>query len=243
MAGRKPIFTPEMQALILKNFRQTGNLKNSAIRAGMSERSFFRWMARCQNARSGPLWRFLQEIERARADRVALFAVRHRQGALGGVIEMPVYDLSNRLVCDQTGRPVTVRKFVMPNLKAIWRELAQHDPETYDPQKKATVPEWPPPRQHARPRDLMPMLYSVVQGLKARGIDPTPSLGPSLQIALGAMAAEAAKSADTATSADAATSVDTVASADMVAPADTPTSAELRPKSDAAEGCDELKSR
>jgi hypothetical protein len=54
MAGRRSIFTPETQALILKYFRQTGNLKNSAIRAGMSERSFFRWMARCQNARSVP---------------------------------------------------------------------------------------------------------------------------------------------------------------------------------------------
>jgi hypothetical protein len=55
MAGRRSIFTPETQELILKYFRQTGNLKNSAIRAGMSERSFFRWKERCQNAQSGPL--------------------------------------------------------------------------------------------------------------------------------------------------------------------------------------------
>jgi hypothetical protein len=225
VAGRKPIFTPEMQALILKNFRQTGNLKNSAIRAGMSERSFFRWMGRCQNARSGPLWHFQQEVERLRADRVALLAVRHHQGAFGCILEVPRYDQFNNLVCDQNGRPVTVRKFLPPNLRAIWRELALHDPETYGPQKKATVPECPPPSQHARPRDLMPMLYSVVQSLKARGLDPTPSLGPSLQIALGAMAAEEAKSAEEASSADTATSVDTVASADVVAPADTPTSA------------------
>jgi hypothetical protein len=164
MAGRKSTFTPETQALILKHFRETGNLKNSAIRAGMSERSFFRWMARCQNAQSGPLWRFWQEIERARADRVALFAVRHRQGALGGVIEMPVYDLSNRLVCDQTGRPVSVRKFVMPNLKAIWRELALHDPETYGPQeKKIKIAEPIDTSQYARPRDLLPMFYSVAK--------------------------------------------------------------------------------
>jgi hypothetical protein len=168
--------------------------------------------------------RFWQELERARADRVALLASRHHQMSIGGVIEMPNYDRFGNLVCDQ-GRPVTTRKLVMPNLRAIWRELALHDPETYGPQKKATVPELPPPSQHARPRDLMPMLYSVVQSLKARGLDPTPSLGPSLQIALGAMAAEEAKSAEEASSADTATSVDTVASADVVAPADTPTSA------------------
>lgn len=99
---------------------------------------------------------------------------RHHQMSIGGVIEMPTYDRFGNLVCDQSGRPVTTRKLVMPNLRAIWRELALHDPETYGPQKKATVPEWPPPSQHARPRDLMPMLYSVVQRPKARGIDATP---------------------------------------------------------------------
>jgi hypothetical protein len=54
MAGRRSIFTSEMRALILNNFRQTGNLKNSAIRAGMSERSFYRWKDFCENAKSGP---------------------------------------------------------------------------------------------------------------------------------------------------------------------------------------------
>ena len=175
MAGRKSTFTPEMQALILKYFRQTGNLKNSAIRAGMSERSFYRWMERCQNAQSGPLWRFWQEFERARADRVALLASRHYQMAIGGVIEMPVFDRFNNLVCDESGRPVTVRKFVMPNPKAMWRELTLHDPETYGPQEKTTVPELPVRSQSARPLDLQEMFISVVRRLKAQGIDFKPA--------------------------------------------------------------------
>ena len=53
MAGRKSTFTAETQALILKHFKQTGNLKNSAIRAGMSERSYHRWKAHWENAKSG----------------------------------------------------------------------------------------------------------------------------------------------------------------------------------------------
>jgi hypothetical protein len=175
MAGRKSIFTPEMQALILKNFRQTGNLKNSAIRAGMSERSFFRWMGRCQNAQSGPLWRFWQEFERARADRVALLASRHHQMAIGGVIEMPVFDRFNNLVCDESGKPVTVRKFVMPNPKAIWRELTLHDPETYGPQEKVIVPEAIDTSRYAKPRDLQEMFISMVRRLKALGIDFEPA--------------------------------------------------------------------
>ena len=175
MAGRKSTFTPEVQALILKYFRQTGNLKNSAIRAGMSERSFYRWMERCQNAQSGPLWQFSQEITRARADWVALLAFRHHQGATGGVFEIPVYDRFFNLVCDSNGKPVTVRKLVMPNLKAIWRELTLHDPETYGPQEKATVPELPVRSQSARPLDLQEMFISVVRRLKAQGIDFKPA--------------------------------------------------------------------
>jgi hypothetical protein len=91
MAGRKSIFTPEMQELILNNFRQTGNLKNSAIRAGMSERSFYRWKELCEKAKSGPLYRFWQEVTRAKANRLALLASRHYQRAVGGVFRLPVY--------------------------------------------------------------------------------------------------------------------------------------------------------
>jgi hypothetical protein len=175
MAGRKSTFTPETQALILKYFRQTGNLKNSAIRAGMSERSFYRWKERCENAKFGPLWRFWQEFKRARADRVALLASRHHQVALGGIIEVPIYDKFNNLVCDQSGKPVTVRKFVMPNPKAMWRELTLHDPETYGPQEKTTVPELPVRSQSARPLDLREMFISVTRRLKAVGIDFEPA--------------------------------------------------------------------
>jgi hypothetical protein len=174
MAGRKSTFTPEMQALILKYFRQTGNLKNSAIRAGMSERSFFRWKGRWQN-QSGPLSRFCLEISRARADRVALLAVRHHQGALGGIIEVPIFDRFNNLVCDQSGKPVTARKLVMPNLKAMRWELTLHDPETYGPQGKVTVPEPPVRSQSARPLDLQEMFASVTRRLKALGIDFEPA--------------------------------------------------------------------
>jgi hypothetical protein len=193
-----------MQALILKNFRQTGNLKNSAIRAGMSERSFFRWMARCQNARSGPLWHFQQEVERLRADRVALLAVRHYQGAFGCITEVPQYDQFNNLVCDQNGRPVTVRKFLPPNLRAIWRELALHDPETYGPREKTTVPELPPPRQWARPRDLLPMVLSVAKKMKQQGIeiDVYDILGIPRPIETTATSADTAVSAEPAPSAE-----------------------------------------
>jgi hypothetical protein len=36
---------------------------------------------------------------------MALLAVRHNQLATGGIIEIPVYDKSFNLVCDQSGKP------------------------------------------------------------------------------------------------------------------------------------------
>ena len=105
MAGRKSTFTPETQALILKYFQETGNLKNSAIRAGMSERSFFagwRVAKMLSPVPSGASCKRLNARVRTGSRRLPFGTVR---GMLGGVIGMPVYDLSNRLVCDQTGRP------------------------------------------------------------------------------------------------------------------------------------------
>jgi hypothetical protein len=212
MAGRKSIFTPEMQELILNNFRHTGNLKNSAIRAGMSERSFYRWKDHCEKAKSGPLCHFWQEVTRAKANRLALLASRHYQRAVGGVFRLPVYDSSFNPVIEH-GKPVTIPKVLPPDARAMWREMAVLDPETYGPQKKATVPELPAPsQQYAKPRDLLPMLYDVMQRLKNRGIDfETHGIKPAIE--------------STATSAD------------------TATSAEPAPETDGAQGCDELKSR
>ena len=86
MAGRKSRFTPEMRALMLNNFRQTGNLKNSAIRAGMSERSVFRWKERCEKRQIRHPLPLLARGERVQsADRLALVASRHYQRAVGGV--------------------------------------------------------------------------------------------------------------------------------------------------------------
>jgi hypothetical protein len=90
---------------------------------------------------------------------------------------MPVYDRFGNLVYDQNGKPVTIRKLMMPNLKAMWRELALHDPETYGRQDKqnAVVCEPPASQQHMRPRDLEPMVISMVRRLKAQGVDFEPA--------------------------------------------------------------------
>jgi hypothetical protein len=111
------------------------------------------------------------------ADRLALLAARRYQRAVGGVFELPVYDRSFNLVCDQSGKPVTIRKLLMPDSRAMWRELAVLDPETYDLQKKRNAPVDQPPdlTQYPKPRDLNEMFTSVMRRMKALGIDFEPA--------------------------------------------------------------------
>jgi hypothetical protein len=172
MAGRKSIFTPEMQELILNNFRHTGNLKNSAIRAGMSERSFYRWKDLCEKAKSGTLYRFWQEVTRAKANRLAMLASRHYLRSLGGVFRMPVYDSSFNLVCDQSGKPVTIAKVLPPDASAMWREMTLLDPETYDLQKKrnAPIPQPLDEPEHMQPSEMEDMFIAVARRMQAHAL-------------------------------------------------------------------------
>jgi hypothetical protein len=176
MAGRKSIFTSEMRALILNNFRQTGNLKNSAIRAGMSERSFYCWNDLCENAKSGPLYHFWQEVTRAKANRLALLASRHYLRALGGVFPFQVYDSSFNLVCDQSGKPVTIQKVLLPDARAMWREMTALDPETYDLQKKRNAPIHQPldTPEHLQPSEMEDMFIAVARRMHADGVSFEP---------------------------------------------------------------------
>lgn len=171
MAGRNSIFTPEMQELILNNFRQTGNLKNSAIRAGMSERSFYRWKDVCEKAKSGTLYRFWQEVTRAKANRLALLASRHYQRAVGGVLRLPVYDTSFNPVIEH-GKPVTVAKVLPPDASAMWREMTLLDPETYDLQKKrnAPIPQPLDEPEHMQPSEMEDMFRSVARRMQAHAL-------------------------------------------------------------------------
>jgi hypothetical protein len=176
MAGRKSIFTPEMQELILNNFRHTGNLKNSAIRAGMSERSFYRWKELCEKAKSGPLYRFWQEVTRAKADRLAMLASRHYLRSVGGVFRLPVYDSSFNLVCDQSGKPVTIAKVLPPDARATWREMTLLDPETYDLQKKRNAPIHQPlaEPEHLQSSEMEDMFIAVARRMQALGVSFEP---------------------------------------------------------------------
>jgi hypothetical protein len=163
MRGRKSIFIEQTQDLILTYYRQTGDLKNSALRAGMSERSFFRWKERCEKAQSGPLHSFWQEYQRAKGERCSVVRGRHFQRAQGGIFAVPVCDKNGTPVRDAEGKLEMREKYFEPDLKAMRWELAILDPQTYgsEEERAATLPE--PPAKKPNTRSLADMLTAAIR--------------------------------------------------------------------------------
>lgn len=129
--GRRCKLTPEVSARILGYYRQSGNLKNAALRAGISKSTLFDWLQRGKQDDSGPYRAFLDAFELARAERVALLAIRHREAALEGVVQLPLLDRFGRQLYDPEGNPLFARVLLRPNCGAMAWELECLDPATY----------------------------------------------------------------------------------------------------------------
>jgi hypothetical protein len=92
-----------VSARILGHYRQSGNLKNSAIRAGVSRSALFDWPQRAKHDDREPYRAFSDTLALARAERVAVLTIRHREVALGGVVQLPVVDRFGRHLADREG--------------------------------------------------------------------------------------------------------------------------------------------
>jgi transposase len=129
--GRRCKLTPEMSARILDYYRQSGNLKNAARHAGISKSTLFDWLRRGKQDDSEPYRSFLNAFELARAERVAVLAIRDRETALGGVIQLPLLDRFGRQLYDPEGKPRFAPVLLRPNCDAMEWELERMDPATY----------------------------------------------------------------------------------------------------------------
>jgi transposase-like protein len=129
--GRRCKLTPEMSARILGYYRQSGNLRNAALRAGVSKSTLFDWLQRAKQDDLEPYRSFLDAFELARAERVALLAIRHREAALGGVVQLPLLDRFGRQLYDAEGKPLFAPVLLRPNCEAMAWELERMDPVTY----------------------------------------------------------------------------------------------------------------
>ena len=71
--GRRCKLTPEVSARILGHYRQSGNLKNAAIRTGVSKSALFDWLQRAKHDDREPYRAFSDALALARAERAAVF--------------------------------------------------------------------------------------------------------------------------------------------------------------------------
>lgn len=66
-AGRPTKLTDEMQERICENIRRGLGYREAAVAAGISERTFYNWKSRGENAKSGIHLQFLQALQEAEA--------------------------------------------------------------------------------------------------------------------------------------------------------------------------------
>jgi hypothetical protein len=91
----------------------------------------FDWLQRAKHDDLEPYRAFLDAFERARAERVAVLAIRHHEAGLGGVVQLPVLDRFGRQLYDAKGKPRFAPVLLRPNCEAMAWELECMDPATY----------------------------------------------------------------------------------------------------------------
>jgi transposase len=74
--GRTSKLTPEVQASIVQSIMAGVPQEDAAQRAGISEKTFYLWMAAGKKAKSGPFLQFLQAIKKAHSERIAASVAR-----------------------------------------------------------------------------------------------------------------------------------------------------------------------
>jgi hypothetical protein len=178
----RPKPTRELLDRIVANYRQTGDLTNAAIRSGISRSTCYEWKRRGEEAKTGLLAEFAQNLLLAREEDIAVDVMRHQQVARGGVFKLPVHDKQGRVQRDENGEVLFEEVVMLPNRQALETRLRWKAPDRFPgngAKRPAPPDELPPPSvEYARPRDLQDMLIDVMGRLKARGIEFNP---PSIE--------------------------------------------------------------
>jgi hypothetical protein len=171
----RPKPTRELLDRIVANYRQTGDVTNSAIRSGISRSTFYEWKARGERAKSGLLAEFAQNLALAREEDIAMDSIRHKQLAHGGVFKLPVHDKQGRVLKDKNGEVVFEEVVMLPNRQALETRLRWKAPDRFPgngAKRPAPPAELPPPSvKYARPRDMQDILIDVFGRPQARGIE------------------------------------------------------------------------
>jgi hypothetical protein len=175
----RPKPTRELLDRIVTNYRQTGDITNAAIRSRVSRSTCYEWKRRGEEAKSGLLAEFAQNLMIAREEDIAVDVMRHKQVAHGGVFKLPVHDKQGRVERDENGELVFKEVVMPPNRQALETRLRWKAPDRFPgngAKRPAPPAELPPPSvKYAQPRDPG-HIYRRNGVLKDRGIEFQPSI-------------------------------------------------------------------
>src|SRR5580704_7086427 len=93
-AGLK--LTPEIHELFIATIRQTGRISIAAGRCCVSPTTVRDWLRKGRIEKAEPLFKtFADDVEKSRAEYLAIAARRMGQLAIGGTLTLPKYDKLN----------------------------------------------------------------------------------------------------------------------------------------------------
>ncbi len=88
--------TPELQESICHKIKLGCTRKYAAIASGITERTFYKWMAKGEERRQGVYVQFIQSIKKAEAEAIASYEVELRKLANKGNPTAVIFYLQNR---------------------------------------------------------------------------------------------------------------------------------------------------
>jgi len=140
--------TQEIHDLFVNTIRITGRVSVAAGRCAIGISTARGWMAKGRLEEEGPYRKFLDDVERAKAEFLLLASKRLNQLALGGRVEMPAWDKNGNPVRDHRedcaaipgvpcGCPlVLVEKVLLPESRILMWQCDRVDPApSGDPQQ------------------------------------------------------------------------------------------------------------
>jgi hypothetical protein len=127
-AGLK--LTPEIHELFVNTVRQTGRLSIACGRCCVSPTTVRNWLRQGRIENAEPIFKqFADDVEKSRAEYLAIAARRMGQLAIGGTLMLPKFDRMNNPIRDENGEIVLEEKFFPPDQRALAHILDRLDPE------------------------------------------------------------------------------------------------------------------
>jgi hypothetical protein len=127
-AGLK--LTPEIHELFVNTVRQTGRLSIAAGRCCVSPTTVRDWLRKGRIENAEPIFKqFADDVEKSRAEYLAVAARRMGQLAIGGTLQLPKFDKLNRLIRDENGEVEWEERYFPPNVNALAHVLDRIDPQ------------------------------------------------------------------------------------------------------------------